>query len=113
MYKKIAANKLLSVIFLISFLLLSVAILWASFAMRGSSGPLILHFDNISGITVIGNFVTLLLFGATGIIISVLNFFIALEFEARDWFWGKLMAAATLVLAFLIFVGFMSIIAVN
>ena len=43
----------------------------------------------------------------------IVNFFLALELEARDWFLGKIVAAATLVLSVLIFIAFAAIISVN
>jgi len=111
--KKILKYKLVSSLFAVSFLLALGGTAWVYAALRGAGGPLILHFNDISGITQIGSFDELVWVGVTGILIVILNFFIALELEARDWFWGKLLASGTLLLAILLFIGLAAIISVN
>ncbi len=87
--------------------------IWVYFALRHIAPPLILHFNNLAGINQTGNLADLLEIGATGIVFVLVNFFIALELENRDAFGGKLLAAATLFLAILIFIGFAAIISAN
>ena len=67
----------------------------------------------MQGITAIGDFNSLLLIGILGLVIVVINFFIALDLEARDNVLGKIVAAMTLVMAILLFLAFAAIIKVN
>lgn len=88
--------------------------LWAYFALGGAGNtPLILHFDDISGITAVGSLKNLIFVGLLGVIVVIMNFFIALELEERDRFLGKLTAALTLLFAVLLFIAFAAIINVN
>ncbi len=88
--------------------------LWAHFALRGAANaPLILHFDDLSGITSVGTSANLTFMGFFGIAIVIMNFFIAIGLEDRDRFFGKLAAAATLVFAILLFIAFAAILNVN
>lgn len=100
-------------IFILSFLLILGGSLWAYFALRGTSQPLILHFNDLAGITRIGNAASFLGVGFIGLFGAVINFIIALELEARDKFLARLLAAATLFMGVLLFVGFAAIISVN
>lgn len=79
---------------------------------RGSA-PYILHFNDIDGITKVGGITNLILMGILGVFIVVLNFFIALELEARDKILGRMVAGLTLVMAILLFIGFVAILSVN
>jgi len=82
--------------------------------MSGSgSGPFILHFNDMVGITSVGDLSVIIFMGVVGIVATVMNFFISLEFEERDPFLGKVMAGATLVFAVLLFIAFASILNVN
>lgn len=111
--KKTLKNRIVSGIFLASFIFVLGGTLWAYFALRGVSGPLILHFNNLAGINQIGGLAELIWMGVTGLTIVVISFRVALELEARDWFLGKLLAATTLLVGILIFIGFAAIISVN
>lgn len=114
MVKKILRHKVVSGFFLTSLSLVLGGSLWAYFSLRGVSGvPLILHFDDIGGITSVGSLGTLVFMGVFGIIVVMLNFFIALEFEERDRFLGKAAAAVTFIFALLLFIAFAAIINVN
>ena len=106
-------HRILYSIFLASFALVLGGTLWAYFALRLSSGPVIIHFNALSGINLIGSFWSIVGFGATGLVMIAANFFIALELEERDGFMGKLVAAETVLLAGLIFVALAAIISVN
>ena len=87
---------------------------WAYVALRGvTNAPLILHFDDLTGITAVGAFGNIMFVGFLGTAIVIMNFFIALEFEPRDRFLGKLAAAVTFIFAVLLFIAFAAIINVN
>jgi len=113
MVKKILKAKLLSAIFAASLGFVVGGSIWAYAMLRGVPGPIILHFNNISGISSIGSVFDLFLISITAAAMVIVNFFLALELEARDWFLGKIVAAATLVLSVLIFIAFAAIISVN
>ncbi|MDO8536789.1 MAG: hypothetical protein Q7R94_00915 [bacterium] len=112
MWKKVVKFRSISFIFLTSFLLIAGGCLWAYIVLHNSSVPLILHFNDM-GINQIGSFWEILWIGITGIVMAIINFGIALELEERDWFWGKVLAAGTLLLGVLIFAGLAAIISVN
>ncbi|OGY99463.1 MAG: hypothetical protein A2945_01235 [Candidatus Liptonbacteria bacterium RIFCSPLOWO2_01_FULL_52_25] len=112
MVKRFAKFRFLGVTFLASFLLIVGGCLWAYLKLKGATSPLILHFND-AGINQIGSFKELLWIGITGMVAVVVNFFVALEFEARDRFLGKMLAAGTLLLGVLLFIGFAAIISVN
>jgi hypothetical protein len=87
--------------------------IWAYLSLRGATQPLILRFSNLTGITQIGSADHLIPMGLFGVSLVLVNGLIALTIEARDWFWGKFYAAATLVLAILIFIGFAAVISTS
>lgn len=113
MLKKFIKFKAVSSVFLLSFLFVIGGWLWAFFALRKISQPLIIHFNNFLGITQIGGLNDLTIVALFGVISLVLDFLIALELEERDWFLGKLAAAFGLFLGILLFIGFAAIISVN
>jgi hypothetical protein len=114
MIKKISTYRVVSLLSLVSFLFVAGGFFWAIAALYGgSSGPMILHFNDMQGITDIGGFSGFLLMGALGIVIVVTNFFIALELEARDNVLGKIVGVMTLAMAILLFLAFAAIIKVN
>jgi hypothetical protein len=87
---------------------------WAYFALRGiTNAPLILHFDDLSGITAIGGIGMIMFMGALGTLAVLVDAAIALSLEARDPFLGKLTAALTFIFAALLFIAFAAIINVN
>jgi hypothetical protein len=106
--------KFVSIVSAISILFALGGFLWAYFALHAlGSGPLILHFEDIDGITAIGGLSQIVFMGVFGIVVTVIDGLIALEFESRNAFWGKLVAVMTLLFAILLFIGFASIISVN
>jgi hypothetical protein len=114
MVKKFIRHKEVSILSLSAFILSAGGFAWAYFALRGVVGtPLILHFDDISGVTAIGGLGTLVFVGCFGVIVTLVDFLIALELDARDRFLGKLVAALTLMFAILLFIAFVAIINVN
>ena len=112
-FKKILEHKIVSLVFLLSFILVIGGWLKAYIALREISQPLIVHFNNAVGINQIGNLGDLAAVGVFGLVALALNFFVSLELDERDPFLGKITAAAGLFLSILIFIGFSAIISVN
>jgi hypothetical protein len=114
MIEKIKKYRLVSLLSLGSLALAAGGFFWALGALSGvASGPLILHFNDMAGITSIGGLSDLILIGILGIVIVIVNFFIALDLEARNPALGKIVAAMTLIMAVLLFLAFAAIIKVN
>lgn len=90
---------------------------WAFFVLRGmapaTSNSLILHFNNANGITSIGGLSTIVFMGAFGVLVTLMNFAIAVEFDKREPFFGKFLAAMTLLFGALLFIAFTAIITSN
>jgi hypothetical protein len=115
MLKKIDQSKILGLVFFAALCLVVGGWIWAYVALHKLTAdtPLILHFDDLEGITAVGTFGTIMFMGILGTVAVVMNFLIALELEARDRFLGKLIAAITFIFAALLFIGFVAIISVN
>lgn len=113
MIKKLAKFKVISSLFLLSAVAVVAATFWAYAAVKNAGSVLILHFNNVAGIDQIGGVGELIGVGITGFVVIAINFFIAIELEARGRFLGKLLAAATFLFASLLFIGFAAIISVN
>ena len=114
MIKKISQYRLVSLLSLASLAFSAGGFFWALGALSGSmSGPVILHFNDMQGITHVGTFTDIILMGVLGIIVVVIDFFVALDLEARDNVLGKIVAVTTLVMAILLFLSFAAIINVN
>ena len=87
---------------------------WAYFRLRNmGGGPLVLHFNDMSGITEVGNLWGIISMGILGIAVTVVNFFIAMELEERDRFLGKVVAVASVFFAGLLFIAFAAILSMN
>ncbi len=114
MFAKLKKYKGVSITSLVALAFAMGGALWAYFALhRIGATPIILHFDDLSGITAVGGLGDLMLAGGAGIAIVIVNFFLALALEERDRFLGKLTAALTLLFAILLFIGFVAIMNVN
>lgn len=113
MIEKIKKYRVVSLLSLASFALVAGGFFWMLGALGSARGPLILHFNDMQGITSIGTLGDLLWMGGIGIAIVVINFFIALDLEARNRVLGKIVAALTLAMAVLLFLAFAAIINVN
>ena len=113
MIKKILRFRGVSIMSLGSVALSLGGACWAiiSFARLGT-GPFIVHFNDMTGITS-GGIDLVVCMGILGSVITVMNFFITIELEERDPFLGKLMAGGTLIFAVLLFISFAAIINVN
>ncbi len=110
---KLTRYKIVNVAFGLCALFVLGGLLWAFAALRGISQPLIIHFTNYGGINQTGSLRDLANIGVLGSIIVFINFYIALRLEERDRFLGKFLAAGTLFISILIFIGFAAIIGVN
>lgn len=114
MIKKIAQYRFVSVTSLAALAFVVGGFFWAYGALRNvGREPLILHFNDLGGITAVGGFSNILLMGILGALMVVINFFVALALEERDGVLGKIMASMTLVIAILLFMGFVAILNVN
>ena len=114
MFKKILRHRTVSLVSLGSFLLAAGGCAWAWVALGGMvSAPLILHFDDIEGITAVGTPASLIFMGVLGVAVVLMNFAIALELEERDRVLGKVTAGMTFIFAALLFMAFAAIINVN
>ena len=104
----------MSLLSLASFAFVTGGFFWALAALQGvNASLLILHFNDIAGITNIGSFSNIIMIGILGIIIVIIDFFVALELEERDTVLGKIIAVVTLIMAILLFLAFAAIIKVN
>ena len=111
--QKIKKHKFVSLTFLTSGLVVGLGWLWAIAALGNIHQPLILHFSSYAGINEIGDLGNLGNIAVFSLVAVTLNFSLALALEARNNFWGKLLAAGTFFFALLIFIGFAAIIGVN
>jgi hypothetical protein len=114
MIAKIKKYRLVSLLSLTSLAFAAGGFFWVLGALsQATAGPFILHFNDMAGITSIGSFTDLLWMGILGMVIVVIDFFVALDLEARDKVLGKIVAGMTLIMAVLLFLSFAAIINVN
>jgi hypothetical protein len=114
MVKKMLAHKVVCVVSLASMGLVVGGLLWAYFSLRSAAaGPLILHFNDLEGITSVGSLGSILFIGVLGIVTVLINFFLAIELEERDRVLGKVVLGITALFAILLFLGIAAIIRVN
>ena len=114
MIDKIKKYRLVSLFSLASLAFAAGGFFWAFGALQGAtSNLLILHFNDMAGITNIGSFGDIVMMGILGIAMVIVNFFVALGLEERDNVLGKIVAVVTLVMAILLFLAFAAIIKVN
>lgn len=85
---------------------------WTELSSSGS-GPFILHFDDLRGITQVGGLGIFIFMGVFGSVVVLMNFFIGLELAERDRFLALLTTSLTLLFAILLFIGFAAILNVN
>ncbi len=120
MKTKIARHRLIGILSLLSLLLVCGGFFWAYGALsgepmvwNGGTGPFILHFNALDGITATGNFSGIALMGILGVVIVILNFFIGMALEERDKTLSRTIVGATLIMAVLLFLSFVAILNVN
>ncbi len=113
-WRKVIRAKAVSILSFAALALTAGGWFSAYFALREvADTPLILHFDDLSGITAVGGRGIITFMGILGVAVTIMNFFISLEFEARDRFLGKLSAVITFIFALLLFIAFAAIVNVN
>lgn len=100
---------------LAAFIFVFAGAVWSRSILRPVSvlSPLVVHFNDLQGITAVGAPETLVFMAVFGMVVVVMNFFIALALDERDPFLGKLMSSVTLMFAILLFIAFTAIIKVN
>ena len=114
MLKNIAKYRLVSALSAASILFVLGGFVWAySILKQIGANSYIIHFNDIDGITQVGSLQTLLFMGILGLIVAVMNAFVALELESRDHFLGKLTASMSLLFSILLFIAFATILNVN
>jgi hypothetical protein len=113
MLEKVKKYKFVSALLSAAFLFVIGGFLWAWFSLGKTANPLIMHFDNLHGITTATGRGTILFAGIFGLAAVMVNAYLALEFEERNPLFGKLTAVLTLVLAVLLFIAFAAILSVN
>jgi hypothetical protein len=113
MTQKIFEHWIVSALCGVALLFVLGGFFWTYFSLRATGGPFILHFNDIGGITSVGGLGSLVFMGVFGVIVVLMNFAIALEFDSKDKFFGKFLAATTLVFAVLLFIAFIAILSVN
>ncbi len=114
MFKKAKKYKLVSGLLLASALLILAGFAWAMAALAGSRTPLILHFNDLQGITAFGGVGVMVFAGIFGLAVVLMNGILAFALERRNLpFFGKLTAILTLVFAVLLFIAFAAILSVN
>ncbi len=113
MFKKFFSYRTILIIFLLSAVFVLGGSLWAYFSLRNVGQPLVLHFNDLAGITQIGNPIAFLAVGFVAILVLIIDFIIVIELEQRDVFLGKLLAVGALFLSILLFIGYAAIISVN
>ena len=114
MMKKILKHRAVVILSLIALFLVLGGFLWLWSALQAAgSGPFILNFNDIQGITRTGGMGDVLAMGILAVFIVVINFFLALELDKRDRMMGKILASLTLAGAILLFITFVAILSVN
>lgn len=113
MFKKLFRYKIPRVAFLLSLLAVLSGWIWAYFALRSVSGPLILQYQSALGINQVGYAGELARVGVFGFLVVAVNFLISTQLEERVPFWGGVASFMTVFLGILIFIYFAAIISVN
>lgn len=113
MFKKFWRYKAVSLLCFGAMVLVAGGVVWAFFSLRSAGGSLIVHYNDFQGINRVGGVGDIIEIGILGLVIIVLNFLLSLELERRDSVLGKIVAASSLFLSVLIFIGFAAIISVN
>jgi uncharacterized membrane protein YidH (DUF202 family) len=114
MFEKFSRHRVVTALCSLAFAVAIGGFVWAILELRGITGnPLILHFNDVDGITRVGGLDNIIFIGILEFVIIGMNSFIAMEFDARDHFFGKFLAGVTLIFAILLFIGFAAIINVN
>jgi hypothetical protein len=87
--------------------------IWLLIALAGSRTSLVVHFNDLQGITALGGSGTFIFMGIFGILVVLINVAFSFELESRHSFFGKVVAAGTLGFAILLFIACAAILSVN
>lgn len=110
----ILKNKIIVSFFGLSIVLLFVSALIGGSGLPSSNGPLIIRFDKLANqADFIGSFRTIFGLGVVVSFILVINFLLAWEIYHREQFLSYILAAATLIIAFLFLAVVSNIVTVN
>jgi hypothetical protein len=113
MLEQIKKHKLASGLLLTSAAVVLAGFAWAMASLGEMPNSLVLHFNDLRGITAVGGMGVIVFGGIFGIVVVFVNGCLALELEERNPFFGTLIAVLTLVFAILLFIAFATIISVN
>jgi hypothetical protein len=113
MLEQIKKYKLVSGLLAASAIFVLAGFGWAMAMLGKITGPLVLHFNDLQGITSVGSMGVIVFGGVFGIVVVLVNSSLALEFEERNPFFGKLVAVLTLIFSILLFIAFAAILSVN
>jgi hypothetical protein len=67
----------------------------------------------MGGITDVGDLWGVVSMGVLGVAVTIVDFFVAIELEERDRFFGKVVAVASVFFAVLLFIAFAAILGMN
>jgi len=113
MLKRFLDENFISVICAVAGAFVLSGFAWAFFALRNAGPHLILHFNDINGITSVGGFGMIVFMAALGLLVVGMDFAIAREFAVRSRFFSRFLALIALLFAVLLFIAFAVIINVN
>jgi hypothetical protein len=114
MIKKILNHRTVAITSLIALFFVLGGSLWMFFALQSmGSGPFILNFNDIQGITQTGGIGDVAMIGILALLIVIVNFLLAMELDSRDRILGKMVAGMTLAGAILLFIAFVAMLSVN
>jgi len=113
MLEKLKKHRLVSGLLAASAVFVLAGFIRAMTSFEKTSRPFVLHFNDLQGITSVGGIGIPVFAGVFGIAVVFLNGSLALEFEERNAFFGKLTAVITLAFAILLFIAFAAILSVN
>ncbi len=112
---KIPRSRSVTIFTAAAFALVLGGMVWAIAVLAGTAAanPLILHFDDLAGITHVGGTANLAILGVFGMVVVAVNTAIARELDGRNRIWSRFLTALTLVFAVLLFIAFAAIMNVN
>jgi hypothetical protein len=114
MLERIIKHKAVSAACLSAIFITLAGFLWVYFGLRMTgSGPFVIHWNDMNGITEVGGLWSVAAVGMLGIFITVIDFFIATELEEREPFLGKVVATASALFAVLLFIAFAAILGMS
>ena len=112
--KKFKENKIIYILNLVAIGISLISFFMVLLNLIGMvNRPIVMHFDDINGITQMGAFNDIIFITITGIIVTIINFFIALEIRKKDVFLAKIISIASILFAVLLFIAFTAILTMN